>query len=51
MQIGLDSFAAAVPDPATGVTPNGSERLCHLLDEIELADTVGLDVFGLGAFA
>jgi len=48
MQIGLDSFAAAVPDPATGVTPNGSERLCHLLDEIELADTVGLDVFGLG---
>jgi len=48
MQIGLDSFAAALPDPATGVTPNGSERLCHLLDEIELADTVGLDVFGLG---
>jgi len=48
MQIGLDSFAAAVPDPATGVTPNGSERLCHLLDEIELADQVGLDVFGLG---
>jgi len=48
MQIGLDSFAAAVPDPATGITPNGSDRLCHLLEEIELADQVGLDVFGLG---
>jgi len=48
MQIGLDSFAAAVPDPVTGITPSGSERLCHLLEEIELADQVGLDVFGLG---
>ena len=48
MQIGLDSFAAAVPDPATGITPNGSDRLCHLLEEIELADQVGLDVYGLG---
>ena len=48
MQIGLDSFAAAAPDPATGVTPRGAERLTHLLEEIELADQVGLDVFGLG---
>jgi probable LLM family oxidoreductase len=48
MQIGLDSFAAAVPDPATGVTPDAAERLAHLLEEIELADQVGLDVFGLG---
>jgi len=48
MQIGLDSFAAAVPDPATGLTPNAAERLTHLLEEIELADQVGLDVFGLG---
>ena len=48
MQIGIDSFAAAVPDPATGVTPSGAERLQHLVEEIELADQVGLDVFGLG---
>jgi len=48
MQIGLDSFAAISPDPATGITPSGSERLCQLLEEIELADQVGLDVFGLG---
>ena len=48
MQIGIDSFAAAVPDPHTGVTPYGAERLGQLLEEIELADQVGLDVFGLG---
>ena len=48
MQIGVDSFAAAVPDPETGVTPSGQERLRDLLEEIELADKVGLDVFGLG---
>jgi probable LLM family oxidoreductase len=48
MQIGIDSFAAAVPDPRTGITPTPAERLRHLLEEIELADKVGLDVFGLG---
>lgn len=48
MQIGIDSFAAAVPDPTTGVTPSGAERLGHLLEEIELADQAGVDVFGLG---
>jgi probable LLM family oxidoreductase len=48
MQIGIDSFAAAVPDPATGVTIAPAERLRHLLEEIELADQVGLDAFGLG---
>src|SRR5450432_3392036 len=48
MQIGIDSFAAAISDPATGATLTPSERLLHLLDEIELADRVGLDVFGIG---
>src|ERR1700760_3362379 len=48
MQIGIDSFAAAISDPATGATLTPSERLRRLLDEIELADKVGLDVFGIG---
>jgi probable LLM family oxidoreductase len=48
MQIGIDSFAAAVPDATTGLTVSPAERLGHLLEEIELADQVGLDVFGLG---
>src|SRR5580658_6508416 len=48
MQIGIDSFAAAISDPVTGETLTPSERLRRLLEEIELADKVGLDVFGIG---
>jgi probable LLM family oxidoreductase len=48
MQIGVDSFAAAISDPATGLTLKPVERMQHLLQEIELADQVGLDVFGIG---
>jgi probable LLM family oxidoreductase len=48
MQLGIDSFAAAVSDPTTGATVSPSERLRHLIEEIELADQVGLDAFGIG---
>jgi probable LLM family oxidoreductase len=48
MQIGIDSFAALVPDPITGRVVTAQERMAHLLEEIELADEVGLDHFGLG---
>ena len=48
MQIGIDSFAAAIPDPVTGMAISPGERLRNLLAEIELADQVGLDVFGIG---
>src|SRR5882672_276659 len=45
MQIGVDSFAAAMGETDVG-SPAG--RLRDLLDEIEHADRVGLDVFGVG---
>src|SRR6202035_4663990 len=48
MHIGIDSFAAAISDPATGLTLSPVERMHHLLEEIELANRVGLDVFGIG---
>jgi probable LLM family oxidoreductase len=48
MQIGIDSFAAILPDPATGVLPSAADRMADLLDEIEVADRAGLDVFGVG---
>jgi probable LLM family oxidoreductase len=48
MQIGIDSFAALVPDPVTGHIVTAQKRIAQLLEEIELADKVGLDVFGLG---
>ena len=46
MQIGIDSFAAAHTDASRALSP--SERLGNLIEEIELADQVGLDVFGIG---
>src|SRR5580658_9735875 len=48
MEIGVDSFAAAISDPATGLTLTPVERMQHLLEEMELADEVGLDVVGIG---
>src|SRR6202021_2061971 len=48
MQIGVDSFAALVPGPITGRIVTAQQRMAHLLEEIELADKVGLDHFGLG---
>src|ERR1700710_1245441 len=48
MEIGLYSFVERTPDPASGALIDPAERLRNLLEEIELADQVGLDVFGLG---
>ena len=47
MELGLYTFADV--DPAAAAKgPEGVRRLKNLLEEIELADQVGLDVFGLG---
>src|ERR1700716_3416542 len=46
MQIGIDSFAAAYDDASLAV--NASDRLRNLVEQIEHADQVGLDVFGVG---
>src|ERR1700719_3376923 len=48
MQIGVDSFGAVISDPATGLTLSPLRRMDNLLEEIVLADQVGLDVFGIG---
>jgi hypothetical protein len=48
IEIGIDSFAATIPDPATGKTLPAADRMEKLLAEVETADRVGLDVFGIG---
>lgn len=45
MEIGVDSFAAIMPADET-LSP--ADRLANLLEEIEIADRAGLDVFGIG---
>ena len=46
MEIGIDSFAAAHDDASRAQT--ATQRLRNLIEEIEHADQVGLDVFGIG---
>src|SRR5215218_351164 len=48
MELGIYTFAEVTPDPATGRTVGAAQRLRDLVEEIELADEVGLDVFGVG---
>ncbi|MEA2474369.1 MAG: hypothetical protein QOE06_2284 [Thermoleophilaceae bacterium] len=48
MELGIYTFAEVTPDAATGRTITPAQRLRDLIEEIELADQVGLDVFGVG---
>lgn len=45
MEIGIDSFASA---NNTGIAADSATAIGQLLDRIEHADRVGLDVFGMG---
>jgi len=46
MEIGIDSFAAALPTAYKGIA--ASESIGDLLTRMEHADKVGLDIFGIG---
>jgi probable LLM family oxidoreductase len=48
MELGIYTFGELTPDAATGRTLTPAERVHDLLEEIELADRLGLDVFGVG---
>src|SRR6266550_6719359 len=48
MQIGVDSFAAQFADKGESVNASASKSIRHLVERIELADQVSLDVFGVG---
>jgi probable LLM family oxidoreductase len=48
MEIGIDSFASAQRNDGTISTDKGVQALGELLEKIEYADKVGLDVFGIG---
>ncbi len=48
MEIGIVSFVTNAADPGTGTKGDPAQRVAFLLEEIELADQVGLDAFGIG---
>ncbi len=48
MEIGIDSFASATVSNDKGGAMNQRDALSELLERIEHADKVGLDIFGIG---
>ena len=48
MELGITTFAETFPDPATGVTVGHGERLREVVEEAEVAEQVGLAVYGVG---
>lgn len=48
MEIGIDSFAAFLPETRDHTGADAARRMADLLAEIETADRVGLDSFGVG---
>jgi probable LLM family oxidoreductase len=48
VELGFYTFGDVTRNPATGTTISPEQRLRNLVEEIELADQVGLDVFGVG---
>src|SRR5258706_6936775 len=48
MQIGVDSFAAQFAGEGESVNASASKSVLQLVERIEFAEQVGLDVFGVG---
>ncbi len=48
MEIGISTFVETSPDVQTGEVISHAQRLREVVEEIKLADQVGLDVYGVG---
>src|SRR3954452_24767695 len=48
MELGIYTFVEVTPDAVTGEQISGYQRMRNLMEEIALADELGLDVFAVG---
>jgi probable LLM family oxidoreductase len=48
MQLGIDTFVEMVPGTEAQAGRDAAERVAQMLEEVELADRVGLDVYAIG---
>ncbi|MGG3563874.1 LLM class flavin-dependent oxidoreductase [Neobacillus rhizosphaerae] len=48
MEIGISTFIETTPDVQTGEVISHAQRIREVVEEIVLADQIGLDVFGVG---
>ena len=47
IELGITTFVETVPDPQTGDTISQDLRIQQIVDEIVLAESVGLSVFSI----
>ncbi|MCH1627141.1 LLM class flavin-dependent oxidoreductase [Fredinandcohnia quinoae] len=48
MELGISTFVETTPDVETGEVISHAQRIREVIEEIVLADQVGLDIFGVG---
>lgn len=48
IEFGLSTFADVMPDPHTGITISQAERIRQVVEDIVLADELGIDFYGVG---
>jgi len=48
LELGISSFVETTPDPKTGKIMPHDQRIREVIEEIVLADELGLDVYGVG---
>src|SRR5512146_296138 len=48
MELGISTFVELTPDPLTGKTISPYQRIQNLMEEVQLADQLSLDVFAIG---
>lgn len=48
MELGISTFVELTPDPITGKSISPYQRIQNVLEEVKLADELGLDVFAIG---
>jgi probable LLM family oxidoreductase len=47
-EFGISTFADVMPDPHTGETITAAKRIRQVVDDIVLADSLGIDFYGVG---
>lgn len=48
MEVGALTFGEITTDPRTGHTPSAEQRVAETLEQARVADSAGLDIFGIG---
>jgi len=48
IELGISTFGETTEIEGTGITPAHDERIRNMIEEMKLADEVGLDLYAIG---